>query len=237
MGFWDTAGQAALQFGVDYAGQQLTKKDDKKRLQATQGPLYDQQIGLAGNIYATTPQTGQAQAQETYQDYLGLTDQERQAQVQDLQRKLYAKGQFGIGSYGAVAGTKPTPGVAMNPQLAALYAAQEGKKNEAAFAARQSAESDIDRRLNRANNLNASAQNTMVARSAPNVNRIVAPNRPSIGSQIASAGIDLLKQPGTWDFLKSGVQGLFSDYQGVSAPWWSGDPTGGYADDSWLYDI
>lgn len=229
--FWSTFGPGLLQFGAGLANQSNVQDEQNQRLQTTQGPLYNQQIGLAANSYnqagSVNPQDIAAQR---FAQQQSLVAPSNEADMQDLFRRLQAKGLLGVESYGAVPGTAQTPGQPVNPFMASLAAAQAGAKNTAAYQSLNEGEQYLNNLLNRGNTLNQAANNSIVARSAPNVQQIIAPSRPSVGSQIltglaknAPAIVAALpKLFSSAGQLFDGSTGLFSGLFGSdSTPWYS----------------
>lgn len=205
--FFDTdAGKGLVQFGTTLLNDRRNKRDQDERLRKTQGPLYDQQIGLAGTALKNAGNMDPRQmAQERFNQLQDLTAEGDRAAEEALMRRLVAQGQSGVASHGGVAGTKQTPGQPINPQLAALYAAREGAKNRAAYDSMQEAEKFIDTQVSRAGMLNNQANNTVTARSAPEVQRVIAPRQPSTSDRLLQLGTGLLTSPGGLSTLTSGI--------------------------------
>ena len=162
----------------------------------------------------------QQMAQERFTQQQALLAPGYQQQEQDLLRRLQATGQGGIASFGAVAGTQQTPGQAINPQLAALYAAQAGEKAKSAYGAQAEADTQIENLLRRSGMLQQGAAAAQGARRAAQPQY----ERPSTMSQILGGASSLLQNK---DALGS-IIGLFgggasanpfADYFGGARRW------------------
>lgn len=234
--FWDTMGPGMLQIGGGYLGQRMAANRAESDLRKAQGPLYDQLMGQAGKSLALAGNMDpQAMAAQRFAQQQALLAPGKEADIQALMRQLVARGQLGVASHGAVAGTAATPGVPMNPQLAALYAAQAGATAKSAYDSQREGEDYLNNLLRRGGMLQSQAQN---ARSTGVDARRYMPSKPSVGETLLKGGMNLLKDPS--------VRGMLGK---ISLPWESPSPAGssGYfnpedwlrtgGNSSWGYDM
>lgn len=239
--FFDSVGKwgpGLLQGGIGLFNQSNANKEAENRLKQAQGPLYNQTMGAAGNsLNLATSMDPKAMAADRFSAQQGLVQQSNEADIQKLQRELVAKGQSGIASHGAVAGTDPSAtGQPMNPQLAALYAAQAGAKNKAAYNSLNEGEQYLNNLVNRSGMLQnqAAAQYNNGARQVATL-----PSKSSQTSSMLNTGLGFLKDSGllssAFSGLGSGLSSLFSgsdwsrmfdspvsnmDYSGLSGGEW-----------------
>jgi hypothetical protein len=207
--FWDGLGTGLLQTGVGVLAGKESEKAMLERLKAARGPLYDQEIGLASKSLALAGgMDPKAAAAERFAAQQGLVAPSNEADEQALMRKLQAKGMLGVASHGAVPGTAQTPGVAMNPHMAALFAAQAGAKNKAAYDSLNQGEAYLDNLLKRSNTLQSGAN-----QRAAQVYQMT-PAKQSTSSRLLQGAGSLL---GNADISKA-IGGLFSGMFGKSTP-------------------
>lgn len=238
--FWDEIGPGLLQTGGNIYLRNRASKEAESRLRRAQGPLYDQQQRLAGeslNLAGGMDPT--AMAADRFAKQQALVEPGNQADLLALQRQLQAKGMLDSASFAPVAGTVSTPGVAMNPQLAALFAAQQGAKERASYNSLREGNDYLDQLLNRSGMLQRQAQGAQ-ATGQQALNQI--PAKPSITEQIVKGGVNILKDPkaresvmaaikGAPDFVRNlpgNVKGLFGDL----SQWLGG--TGETSDNNWF---
>lgn len=156
--FWDNIGPGLIQTGGNLYLQNRAAQEAEKRLRRAQGPLYDQQQAMAGqSLNLAQGMDPKALAAERFAAQQALVAPGNEAERQDLMRKLQAQGMLGAASYAPVAGTVATPGTAMNPQMAALLAAQEGAKAKAAYGSLGEGEQYLNDLINRGGALNRQA--------------------------------------------------------------------------------
>lgn len=198
---WGSVGPGLLSAGIGVLSGKESDQEKQRRLQQAQGPLYDQEIGLASKSLALAGgMDPKAMAADRFAAQQGLVAPSNEADEQALMRKLQAKGMLGVASHQAVPGTAPQPGVAMNPYMAALYAAQAGAKNKAAYDSLGEGERYLDSLLNRSTKLQAGAADR--TRAMYNI----MPTERSTSSRLLEGAGALLKNP---EIMK-GVGGLFS---------------------------
>jgi hypothetical protein len=158
--FWNTAGPGLLNLGVGLYNKNAAQKEAAGRLALAQGPLYGQAMGGA---QATLGEAGNfnpdALATDRFNAGQALVAPVQQKQLADLQRMLYAKGMLGAANYNpGVEGITPN-GTAMNPQLAAFYAAQNADQAKRAQAALGEGQTYANNLVSRAGNLQTIAGN------------------------------------------------------------------------------
>lgn len=210
--FWGNIGSGLLSGAAGYYTGKSAEDDAKKKLAAAQGPLFQQQQALAGQAYNTaTSMDPTAMAKNRFNEWESLTDAGRVRQEQELQRKLLKQGQLGIASNAPVEGADVTPGQPVNPQLAALYAAQAGQKRQAAFDSMNEGQRYLDATLQRGGMLSRDAQ----AQRAGNL-AVQPPSAPSLGSQILGGlGKSVMANPG----MLTGLLGKAGGGGGIDMSW------------------
>jgi len=229
---WGQIGQGLLRTGGNFWLQAQKRKQAEDELRRAQGPLYGQQQKLAGQSLAlASGMDPRAMADERFKAQQALLAPGNAAAEQELMRRLQAQGLLGLSSFAPVPGTVQTPGVAMNPHLAALYAAQEGARSKSAYDALREGEGYLDRLVGRTGTLqgqaNAAQQAGMFARAGM-------PQKPSIGQTLVSGGLKLLQDPKT---VKT-IGGLL----GSAGDWlrdWNSSSSGPFNPNMWAsnYDI
>lgn len=208
--FWDTMGPGMLQLGGGFVGQRMAANRAEADLRKAQGPLYDKTMNLAGqSLSLAGGMDPQAMAAQRFAQQQALLAPGQEADVQALMRQLAARGQLGVASHGAVAGTAATPGVPMNPQLAALYAAQAGAKAKSAYDSQREGEAYLDSLLRRSGMLQGQAQ---TARSTGQTARNYMPGKPSIAETLLKGGMNLLKDKQ----VQSAIGGMLGN---IRLPW------------------
>jgi len=230
--FWDNIGPGLLQTGMGvYSGKQADKAAADK-LRRAQGPLYDQMLGQAGKSLAMAGSMDpKAMAAERFGAQQALLEPGNEAARQKLMRELYSKGMLGAASYTPVPGTVATPGQPMNPQMAALLAAQEGAKSKAAYESLGEGEQYLNNLLGRSTGLQSSAT---AARAA---GLQATPYKKTTGGMIASGLTGLLKDPGARSAVWEGAKKLPGMISGAAD--WLGSfnapaPSYDYSFDGWF---
>jgi len=190
--FWDTVGPGLLSTAGGFYGARQEQKQAEEDLRRSQGPLYDQMMGMAGTSFGQAAgMDPRAMAADRFKAQQALVEPGNEAQRLQLMRELQKKGMLGAGSFAPVAGTTATPGVAVNPQMAALLAAQEGAKSRAAYESLGEGEQYLDRLLGRGSKL-ASTATTARGENLAQRQRAGVKSQGGIGSQLLSA---VLKDP------------------------------------------
>jgi len=224
-GFWDTIGPGLLEPGLGYIGQRREASAREKLLARAQGPLYDQQQALAGkSLTLAGSMDPKASAAERFSAQQALVAPSNEAEMNNLMQMLQSKGLLGLSSYSAVPGTAQTPGVAVNPYVASLLAAQAGAKNKSAYASLAEGEAQLDNLINRSGALTGQAQNARSSGQAALQQAQIAGRKPNVTDTLLKGGMDILKDPRArtqiWDLVKK-VPGLFGGGGGGGA--WAGD--------------
>ena len=211
--FWDVAGPGLIEGGANYWLNQRNQKQAEDRLRRAQGPLYDQSLGLAGtSLNLAKGMDPQAFAAERFKAQQALVAPGQAAAQQELMRQLQARGMLDVASFSPVAGTTATPGVSMNPQFAALYAAQAGANSKSAYDSLAEGQAYLDSLIKRSGMLQGQAQ---LSRSTGQKAMEAIPRKPSL----ADSALRTISRPGVATSIFKGIQelpGLFN--QGVD--WW-----------------
>jgi hypothetical protein len=190
---WTQLGGGLLQGGGNLLLQQMKRRQAESELRRAQGPLYNQQQSMAGQSLAlASGMDPRAAAAERFEAQQALQAPGNAAAEQALMRQLHKQGLLGVSSFQPVPGTVQTPGVGMNPHMAALYAAQQGARSQAAYDALREGEGQIDRMVNRSGALQGQAQR---AQQAGMLARAGMPQKPSVGQTLLSGGLKLLQDP------------------------------------------
>lgn len=237
--FWDNIGPGLIQTGGNYAINRMGSKDAEDRMRRAQGPLYDQQQRLAGQaLNLAQGMDPNAMAADRFKQQQALVAPGNEADLQSLMRQLQAKGMLDVASYGPVAGTVSQPGVAMNPQMAALFAAQAGAREKASFDSLREGQDYLDQTLNRAGMLQRQSQG---ARASGQQAMLQVPPKPSLGQDILRGGMGILKDKQGRDAIMAAIKGApeFVRNLPTSIPGMFGDlkewlsPTQGLSDTDW----
>lgn len=196
--FWETLGPGLLQTGGNILLNKMGGRQAQDYERRLQGPLYDTRQQMASESLALARgMDPKAAAAERFAAQQKLLAPGNEAQMNDLMQMLQSKGLLGLASHSAVPGTAMTPGVAVNPYVASLLAAQQGAKEKSAFDSLREGEQQLDRLVNRGTTL----QPETVAR----------PPTPSAGQAALRGGLKILQDPRArstiWDTLKK-VPGL-----------------------------
>ena len=217
--FWDTLGPGLLKVGGELFLQNRANKENDSLLRRAQGPLYDQMNAQAGKSLALADSMDpKAMAAERFNAQQGLLAPGQEADRLKLMRELQAKGLLGVASHQPVPGTVATPGVAMNPHMAALFAAQEGARARSAYDSLREGEGYLTDLLRRSGMLQGQAQNARATGLA------TTPRRPSTAGILGRGAMDALKDKQTRDAIfgyAKQVPGMISgalDWLRPSAP-------------------
>lgn len=165
--FWGRAGKAIPGMFDTFAGAygaNAGANEAQKRLRTAQGPVYDASmqgaqnaLGQAGNMDPN------AFAQQRLNQNLGLLSGKDASDEDALRRSLVARGMLGAATYNpGVEGITPN-GTAMNPELAAFYAAKNARNSKMATDSYDQGQKQIDTLVNRAGMLQRGAANTQGA--------------------------------------------------------------------------
>lgn len=205
--FWDTFGPGMIQTGGNFFLQNRASKEAEDRLKRAQGPLFAPMMDQAGRSLALAgTMDPMAMARDRFTQQQALLAPGQQADQQALLRELQAKGMLGAASFSPVAGTVATPGQPMNPQMAALLAAQEGAKSKAAFDSMREGETYLDNLLRRSSGLQQTAQSGRA--SGVNAMRGI-PAKPTFAETLVRGGMNVLKDKEARDLIFKGASGMF----------------------------
>lgn len=217
--FWDQVGPGlfgtGVSTGVNILGEQRAGRQQQKLVRDVRGPLYDQQNQLAaqslGLAAGADPQKMAAERFAAQQALLAPGDE---AQRQDLMRQLQKQGLLGAASFEAVPGTAATPGVAMNPHMAALFAAQAGARQKSAYDSLREGEQYLDQLIKRSDTLQAGNRQMTTAALQ---NKVLTP-KPSIAGTALKGASGLLQNKGVQKALFEGLKGLPGMFKGLFGP-------------------
>jgi hypothetical protein len=139
-----------LDLGVGMYGMNAGRKEADQRLREAQGPLYDQAMtasaGALGQAGSMDPQAFAKQRFDAQRGLLSGVDAKSEA---DLMRQLHAKGLLGVANYNpGVEGIAPGT-TAMNPHMAAFYAARNARDAKMSADSLDAGQAQIDRYLKR----------------------------------------------------------------------------------------
>lgn len=153
-----------LDLGLGIYQNRQAANEAEQRLRDARGPVYDQAMaGASGMLSAAGGFDPKAHAAERFNAQQALLAPKNEADYNQLMRSLHAKGLLGVSSFepavygdGAVA---PTGGAAMNPHVAAFYAARNAQRSKDAYGALGEGEKYLDNILNRSGMLTRQAGN------------------------------------------------------------------------------
>lgn len=202
--FWSKAGPGLLDLGVGMYSRNAAMREAEERLKRSRGPLYDANMGAAQGMLA---QAGtfdpQAHAAERFAAQQALIKPVQDKAHTDLLRTLRAKGMLGAATHNpGLEGGTTDAGVAVNPHVAAFYAAQNAQRSKDAYSALDSGQAYLDKILNRSG---------MLQRSAGDAQRMgleamrTQPSRATATHQLLKGGLGVLKDSGVLkDVFKPG---------------------------------
>jgi len=223
--FWEDIGPGLLETGGNVFLGRRAAKEAEDRLRRAQGPLYGQMQDFAGRslglAQSMDPKTLGA---ERFAEQQKLLAPGMEADRLKLMAELQKKGMLGAASFAPVPGTVNTTGAPMNPQMAALLAAQEGAKARSAYESLGQGEQYLDQLLKRSGMLQGGAQQ---ARATGQAAMGQIPAKPSITEQLLRGGMNILKDPRARDAILAGVKklpGMLGDLGG----WLGGGKTQDY---------
>lgn len=221
-GFLETYGPGLFDLGVGLYNRHAANKEAASRLAAAQGPLYQQAMGGAGGMLAAGLKDPTALATERFNAKEALLKPLQDKQQADLMRSLHAKGMLGISNYnpstvlpsGQEISIAPT-GQAMNPHMAAFFAAQNADRARRAQSALDEGLAYQTGMLGNARNLQGLASNTQ---QTGLVGQMTQPSRAAQNATLLKGlGGMIFNNPDTlrkvWDF-GSGLFGSAADWIG-----------------------
>jgi hypothetical protein len=220
--FWRQAGEQTpgmLNLGVGLWGTNAARKEGQAALNAAQGPEYQAAMGASraalGQAGSMDPK---AMAQERYNAAQGLLQGQDAKSEADMMRMLHAKGMLGAANYNpGVEGITPN-GTAMNPQMAAFYAARGARDGRMAFDSLREGEQQVNSLVDRSGKLqsqaNAGRASNMAAGKA-------VPSKAAGTAKLLQSGLGLAKDTGLLGALPGMMKGSF-DWLGGQTGLWGG---------------
>lgn len=224
--FWGKAGPGLLDFGLGMYSKDAAQKEAAKRLAAARGPLYDQAMsGASGMLSQAGSMNPDQFAADRFKANQALVQPVQDRDLDSFMRMLRAKGQLGMANYNpGVEGITPN-GTAMNPQLAAFFAARNAATAKAANASMQQGQDYLDNLVRRSGMLSGQAAN--VQRSGLEGER-TQPSRAAGNAELARGALKVLGDSGVLkDVFKSapGMIGSGIDWLGNTiSGWWNPAP-------------
>lgn len=223
--FWSKAGPGLLDFGTGLYSKNAAEKEAAARLAAARGPLYNQQMNAAsGMLTQAGSMDPTAFAADRFKANQDLVRPVQDQQLDSLMRRLRATGQLGIATYNpGVEGITPN-GTAMNPQLAAFYAAQNAATAKASNASLQQGQDYLDNLVKRSGMLSGAAEGTQ--RSGLEGQR-TQPSSAAGNAELLKSGLKVLGDTG----LLKGAGGMIGSGLGwlgnSISNWWNTPNFGG----------
>jgi hypothetical protein len=218
--FWnrlDKAVPGMLDAGINIYGASAGRRENAGMIAGAQGPLYRQAMGQAGTTLDSANMDPRAAGAEWMKNQRSLLAGPDAADEDALFRRLHATGMLGAASYNpGVEGVTPS-GTAMNPQMAAFYAARNARNAKMAADAQAHGEGMLDSRVARAGRLQgvaAGAQNT-------GMNAMNPATKTARGVNLLKGGASIAKDLG---YGMKDVAGLFksgADWLGDKTGWWN----------------
>ena len=190
--FWGRAGPGLLDLGAGLYNKNRAQKEAAQRLATAQGPLYGQAMGGAG---ATLDEAGtfnpDALAASRFAAQESMLKPVQDKQQADLMRILRAKGMLGVSNYNpGVEGVVPD-GTAMNPHMAAFFAAQNADRAKRSQASLIEGQNYANNLVTRANTLQGVAGNTQqTGINAQNTQ----PSKATGNAEMLKAAVGMLSQ-------------------------------------------
>lgn len=215
--FWgrlNKAGPGLLDLGVGLYGRTAGAKEANAKVDAAQGPLYQQAMGGAQQMLGRTMDP-RAAAKERLDMEMGLLKDSDAASEADFMRKLYARGMLDMSTF-------DTKGGAMNPHVYAYQKALADRNAKMASESLDKGENAVTANIQRAGQLQGTAGNTqntgMIAQRARGSDTLR-------NMELLKKGAGILKDTG---MLQMGTDWLKRQFG-------SGDALdlGGYGDFSW----
>lgn len=201
-----------LDFGIGAYGMQAGRKEAEQKLRAAQGPLYDASMAASGRALGQAGSMDpQAFAQQRFDAQRGLLSGVDAKSEADLMRQLQAKGLLGVSNYNpGVEGIAPGT-TAMNPHLAAFYAARNARDARMSADSLDAGQAQIDRYLKRSGMLQQQAANRQ---STGLEAQRTQPSRSTANMNLLRGAAGILKDtgmlPGMVSTGKDWLSGLFS---------------------------
>lgn len=194
--------------GVGLYGMRQSRREAEDKLRRAQGPLYNEFMQGAGTALGRAGSMDpKAAAAERFAAQRGLLSGVDAKSEADLMQMLAGKGLLGLSTYNpGVEGIAPS-GTAMNPQMAAFYAARNARDARMSADALDAGEGQIDRMLNRAGLLQRGAtglqesglraQDTQPSRTLQNLALLKGTSGLLKDTGLFGTGVDWLKGTGS----------------------------------------
>lgn len=163
---WENMGAGLLSTGVGLFSANAAKKQEAERMRQAQGPLFNPMNQAAGTALTQAGMNPDQAAAQRFQAGEDVLQPMQAKQQQDLIRMLQAKGMLGVSNFqgagvdpvtGQQQTWQPTPGQAMNPHMAAFFAAQAGDKAKRLAASQEQGQQWQQNAATRAANLGGAA--------------------------------------------------------------------------------
>ena len=226
--FWGRAGPGLLDFGMGAYNKRAAQKEAERRLAASRGPVYNQSTDMASKLLGEVGMLdADALAGDRFAAQEALLAGPQAKDEADLMRMLYSKGMLGVSNFNpGVEGITPN-GTAMNPHMAAFYAARNADRAKRATGALDEGQKFATGMVDRAGALQrigGNAQDTGFRGD----DRI--PSKSAANAEILKGiGGMLLKDPKIISDIFSFGKGLFSGIGGGwEDSWFGSDPVGNF---------
>ena len=200
--------------GTGYLTAEQARREEEKRRLAAAGGFAGQMTGAAQTALsqAGTMDPNALAAQE-FAKSQAIQQPGKDKELADLMRILRAKGMLGAGNYqgaavnpmtGQTETFAQTPGQAVNPQMAAFFAARRGQESKEAAGALDRGQAYLDKLLGRSREqatAGRAQEGAQLARQAPAKSNFL--------GQLAPAAGGILQSSGLFGKIGEGIAGLF----------------------------
>jgi hypothetical protein len=206
--FWGRAGPGLLDFGMGAYNKRAAQKEAQRRLAASRGPVYDQSTDAASKLLGEFGMLdADALAGDRFAAQEGLLAGPQAKDEADLMRMLHAKGMLGVSNFNpGVEGITPD-GTAMNPHMAAFYAARNADRSKRALGSLDEGQKFASGMVDRAGALQRVGGNAQETGFRAD-DRI--PSKSAANAGMLKGAIDIFRQnPGILKDIWGGVSGLF----------------------------
>lgn len=218
--FWNKAAPGMLDMAGGLYTRNLANNEAASRLAAARGPLYNQQVaGASGMLTQAGNFDPNAFAADRFKEQQALLNPLYSTQENALMASLRAKGQLGLSSY-AAAGVDPVtkttqswaPGTAVNPQLAAFYAARNAQQSKDAYGSMDQGQQYIDNLVKRSGLLSNAAANTQTSGIQ---GQNTQPSRAAGVAELLKGAGGVLKDTGVLKDIVRGAPGFIGSIPGM----------------------
>jgi hypothetical protein len=221
--FWrrmEAGAPGMVDLGVGLWGNRAGRREAQKELNIAQGPEFMNAMNASqGALARAGSMDPKAAAAERFNAAQGLLRGQDAASEDQLMRSLYQRGMLGAANYNpGVEGITPN-GTAMNPQMAAFYAARNARDGRMAFDSLREGEGQIDRMLGRSSGLQNQANNM---RGATQGARGALPSKAAGTMNLLKGATGILKDTGVLKDIPGMLRGG-ADWLGGATGLW-GDP-------------